>query len=103
MLRGRVIRRITAYWVFLGSSLIAWKMKKQTTVSRSSVEVELRAMALLTAEVMWLHWLLGDLGVSDSTPTPLLSDTTSVSRLKAYIFFEKSNYVKFDQVFIKNC
>jgi hypothetical protein len=41
----------SAYCVFLGSSLIAWKMKKQAAVSRSSVEAELRAMALLTAEV----------------------------------------------------
>jgi hypothetical protein len=44
-------RSLSAYCVFLGGSLIAWKTKKQTTVSRSSVEAELRAMALLTAEV----------------------------------------------------
>uniref|UniRef100_A0ACD5TEE6 Uncharacterized protein n=1 Tax=Avena sativa TaxID=4498 RepID=A0ACD5TEE6_AVESA len=48
-------RSLSAYCVFLRGSLIAWKTKKQTTVSRSSVEVELRAMALLTAEVTWLR------------------------------------------------
>ena len=33
-------------------------------------------MALLTTEVTWLRWLLEDFGVSASTPTPLLSDST---------------------------
>jgi hypothetical protein len=46
---------LSAYCVFLGGSLIAWKTKKQTAVSRSSVETELRAMALLTTEVTWLR------------------------------------------------
>jgi hypothetical protein len=69
-------RSLSAYCVFLGGSLIAWKMKKQTAVSRSSVEAELRAMALLTTEVTWLRWLLADCGVSVTTPTPLLSDST---------------------------
>jgi hypothetical protein len=62
--------------VFLGGSLIAWKIKKHTAVSRSSVEAELRAMVLLTTEVTWLRWLLADFGVSNTTPTPLLCDST---------------------------
>ena len=80
MLRGLVIPRIAVHFllcVFLGGSLIAWKTKKQTAVSRSSAEAELRAMALLTAEVSWLRWLLQDFGVSITTPTLLLSDNTS--------------------------
>jgi hypothetical protein len=35
-------------------------------------------MALVTAEVTWLRWLLDDFGVSVSIPTPLLSDSTGV-------------------------
>ncbi|CAM8905782.1 unnamed protein product [Rhodiola kirilowii] len=69
-------RSLSSYCVFLGDSLIAWKTKKQTAVSRSSAEAELRAMALLTAEVTWLRWLLEDFGVLISAPTPLLSDST---------------------------
>jgi hypothetical protein len=69
-------RSLSAYYVFLGGSLIAWKTKKQTTISRSSTEAELRAMASLTAEVIWLRWLLEDFGVSVTTRTSLLSDST---------------------------
>jgi hypothetical protein len=69
-------RLLSAYCVFLGGLLIAWKTKKQTAVSRSSVEAELRAIALLTTEVTWLWWLLADFGVSVTTPTTLLSDST---------------------------
>ena len=63
-------------FAFFGSSLIAWKTKKQTIVSSSSAEAELRAMATMTAEVTWLQWLLGDFGVTVSAPTPLSSDST---------------------------
>ncbi|WVZ94315.1 hypothetical protein U9M48_040221 [Paspalum notatum var. saurae] len=46
--------------------------KKRTAVSRSSTEAELRAMALVTAEVTWLRfWCFV------SIPTPLLTDGTS--------------------------
>ncbi|CAM8968930.1 unnamed protein product [Rhodiola kirilowii] len=48
-------RSLSSYCVFLGESLIAWKTKKQTTVSCLSAEAELRDMALLTAEVTWLR------------------------------------------------
>jgi hypothetical protein len=68
---------LSAYCVFLGSSLIYWKTKKQTAVSRSSAEAELRAMASVTAKITWLRWLLVDLGVSDPGPTPFLSDISS--------------------------
>jgi hypothetical protein len=74
-------RSLSAYCVFLGGSLIAWKTKKHTAISRSSVEAELQAMTLLTTEVTWLRWLLADFGVSVTTPTPLLSDSKVLSVL----------------------
>jgi hypothetical protein len=61
---------LSAYCVFLAGFLIAWKTKKQISVSCLSADVELRDMALVTTEVTWLRWLLEDFGVSVSMSTP---------------------------------
>ena len=74
-------RPVTGYCIFLGTSLIAWKSKKQTAVSRSSAEAELRALATTTSEIVWLRWLLADLGVSCHAPTPLLCDSTAAIQI----------------------
>jgi hypothetical protein len=93
-------RSLFAYCVFLGGSLIAWKTKKQVAVSRSSAEAELRAMALVTAEVTWLRWLLEDFGVSVSMPTPLLSGSTgAISIARDLVKHELTKHVGVDAHF----
>jgi hypothetical protein len=44
--------------VFLGPNLISWCAKKQKTVSRSSTEVEYKAMTDATTEIMWVQAVL---------------------------------------------
>ncbi|XP_021692339.2 uncharacterized mitochondrial protein AtMg00810-like [Hevea brasiliensis] len=43
-------KSITGYCIFLGGSFICWRAKKQSTVSRSSLEEEYRALASTTCE-----------------------------------------------------
>ena len=51
-------RSITGLVIFLGNNPISWSFKKQQIVSRSSTEVEYRALSFTTAEVDWLKQLL---------------------------------------------
>jgi len=93
---------LSAYCVFLGGSLIAWKTKKQTSVSRSSTEAELRAMALVTAEVTWLRWFLADFGVSVSIPTPLLTDSTgAISIARDPVKHELTKHIGVDSYYTR--
>ena len=42
------------YYVFIGSNLIFWNIKKQDIVVKSYVEVEYQAMIIATCELIWL-------------------------------------------------
>ncbi|KAL8093573.1 hypothetical protein AgCh_035453 [Apium graveolens] len=52
----------TRFCIFLGDSLILWKIKKQDVISQSSSKAEYRAMASTTFEVVWLCYFPADLG-----------------------------------------
>ena len=97
-------RSITGYYcIFIGISPIAWKSKRQSVVSCSSAEVELRALATTTAEIIWLRWLLVDFGVPCEAPTPLLCDNTSSIQIANNIVkHELTKHIGVDAYFIQS-
>uniref|UniRef100_A0A2N9FV65 Reverse transcriptase Ty1/copia-type domain-containing protein n=1 Tax=Fagus sylvatica TaxID=28930 RepID=A0A2N9FV65_FAGSY len=74
-------RSTTRYYFLLGDSLISWHSKKQSVVTRSSTEAEYRALTDTTAELLWLHWLLQDLGIDCSTAVPIHCDNRSAIQI----------------------
>ncbi|KAL0418715.1 UNVERIFIED_CONTAM: Retrovirus-related Pol polyprotein from transposon RE2, partial [Sesamum radiatum] len=64
-------RSLTGFSIFLGTTLVSWKTKKQTTVSRSTAEAEYHAAV---CEIRWISFLLRDFGISVSTPVVLHCD-----------------------------
>jgi len=57
--------------ILLDDYLIFWKSKKQYIVSQSLTETEYRVMTSTTKEIVWLRWLLVDMRVCLSHPTPM--------------------------------
>jgi hypothetical protein len=58
----------------LAGAPISYQAKKQTTVAHSTVESEYAAMAHAAKEMIWLQYLLRDLGMSKYAPTTLFCD-----------------------------
>ena len=96
-------RSTTGYCFFLGDSLVSWRSKKQTVVSRSSTESEYRALADATSELLWLRWLLSDLGVSQPTSTVLHCDNRSAIQIAHNdVFHERTKHIEIDCHFIRH-
>ena len=96
-------RFTTGYCFLLGDSLISWRSKKQTVITRSSTKVEYRALAATTAELIWLRWLLQDLGVDCSTATKLHCDNRSAIQIAHNnVFHERTKHIEIDCHFIRH-
>ena len=96
-------RSTTSYCFLLGDSLISWRSKKQTVVAHSSTEAEYRLLIATTAELIWLRWLLQDLGVDCSTATKLHCDNRSAIQIAQNdVFHECTKHIEIDCHFIRH-
>ena len=90
-------RPVTGYCVLLGQSLISWKSKKQSIVSRSSAEAEYGAMAATVSELTQLHFLLTDLHIEHSQTTTLYCDNQpAIHTASNLVFHERAEHIKLD-------
>ena len=88
-------RSTTGYCFLLSSSLISWRSKKQSVVAHSSTEAEYHALADTTSELLWLRWLLQDLGVSTSSATPIYYDNRSAIQIaRNDVFHERTKHIE---------
>ena len=83
--------------MYLGDSLISWKCKEQNKVSKSSKEVEYRAMSATSSKIVWLRGPLYELGFPQSNPTPFHANNTSAIRITANpVFHEHTKHIEVD-------
>ena len=70
-------------------------------MARSSTEAVYRAVADTTYELLWLRWLLKDLGVSKTSATSLYCDNQSAIHIADNdVFHERTKHIKIDCHFI---
>ncbi|XP_014517212.1 uncharacterized protein LOC106774681 [Vigna radiata var. radiata] len=90
-------RSTTGYCIFMGSSLVSWRSKKQSTVSRSSTEAEYRALAVTVCEVQWLRYLIQDLQVQPIATAVLYCDNNSARHITHnQSFHERTKHIDLD-------
>ena len=95
-------RSVTDYMVKFGDSLLTWKSKKQTTISKSSVEAEYRSMAARVSELIWIIGLMKELGVNLKLPIDIYSDSKAAIQIAVnLVYHEKTKYIEIDYYFIR--
>ncbi|CAM9876073.1 unnamed protein product, partial [Heterosigma akashiwo] len=67
-------KSVTGYIIFLGDSPIVWTSRLQKSVSTSTTEAEYLALGECTKDVMWLRYLLSELGAKQILPTDINED-----------------------------
>ena len=95
-------RSTSGFLIYLGSNAITWSAKKQPTVSRSSTELEYRALAFASAELCWIRTFLKDLGIYIHDPPILWCDNVSALAIASNpVFHAKTKHIEVDFHFVR--
>lgn len=95
-------RSTTGFVIFLGTNPISWSSKKQQYVSRSSTEVEYRAMVVIAAKIVWLQQLLTDLHCPLVKKLVLCCDNISAMALSSnHVLHSHAKHIKIDCHFVR--
>jgi hypothetical protein len=90
------------YAVFFGSNLIAWSARKEATVSQSSTKAKYKVVANATAEIIWMQFLLHELGVSQTQPPVIWCDNIGDAYLSSNpIFHTRTKHTEVDYHFVR--
>ncbi|XP_058008085.1 uncharacterized mitochondrial protein AtMg00810-like [Hevea brasiliensis] len=90
-------RSITGYCIFLGSTLVSWKSKKQPTVSRSSAKAEYCSMASTTCKLKWISFLLANFKIPMQTLISLHCDNQAAIHISNNpTFHERTKHIDID-------
>ncbi|KAG8486151.1 hypothetical protein CXB51_019512 [Gossypium anomalum] len=92
----------SGYCVFLRGNPVSWSSRKQQIVSRSTAEVEYRSLAHVTAEMVWIQYLLSKLGVSTKGKALIWCDSSATVAVTGNsVMHSKFKHVELDLFFVR--
>lgn len=90
-------RSTSGFCIFIGTSLISWKSKKQKVVAKSSAEAEYRSLYVVTDELFWLNNFFIELRLPLSKPTLLFCDNSAAIHIAHNsVFHERTKNLEMD-------
>jgi hypothetical protein len=79
---------------FLGSSLVSWSSRKQSSVAQSTTEVEYVATASCCSQLLWITYTLSDF-CEECSHVPLTCNSTSaISVAKNHMLHSRTKHIE---------
>eukprot|EP00253_Pinus_taeda_P014456 PITA_14456 len=87
---------------FMGSRLVSWFSKKQSSIALSTAEAEYVAVASCCTQLLWMMQNLQDFQISCTPPIPILCDNTSaISISKNPVMHSKTKHIPIKYHFLR--
>ncbi|KAL8013243.1 putative reverse transcriptase, RNA-dependent DNA polymerase [Plasmopara halstedii] len=96
-------RSTSGVLLLLGGEPVVYKSKRQATVALSSAEAEYMALALATQEVIWLRYLLTEIGYKiGSASTIYLDNKSAISIATNQGYTPRANHIDLRAHFVRD-
>ena len=87
----------------LGSAMISWSSRKQSSIAQSTAEAEYIAASAASREAVWLRKLLSDLFGTELEPTIIHCDNQSCIKLTENpVFHDRSKHIEMRYHYIRD-
>eukprot|EP00253_Pinus_taeda_P015722 PITA_15722 len=87
---------------FMGSRLVSWFSKKQSSIALSTAEAEYVAAASCCTQLLWMMQTLQDFQITCTPPIPILCDNTSaISISKNPVMHSKTKHIPIKYLFLR--
>jgi hypothetical protein len=94
--------RVSSTYQFLGSSLVSWSSRKQSSVAQSTIEAEYVVAANCCSQLLWITYTLSDFG-EECSHVPLMCDSTSaISVAKSHVLHSRTKHIEVRYHFLRD-